>query len=69
MSAIEVQKLDFAAKVTGQDVSIMDRVMRGLTQAVEGTDEKATAARATLRGMGVDAIATNFPDRLRALMG
>jgi hypothetical protein len=35
-------------------VSTLERLMRGLTMAVEGTDQKSEHARETLRGMGVD---------------
>lgn len=57
MSVIEVQKLQFAAQLTGQDVSVLDRMMRGLTMAIEGTDKKAFTAAKTLQGMGVDLVA------------
>jgi hypothetical protein len=57
MTAVEVQRLQFAAQVTGQDIGIVDRMMRGLTMAIEGTDKKAFAAAKTLQDMGVDLVA------------
>jgi len=50
----EVGEFAFAAKAVGSDITIVERLMRGLTMAIEGTDEKSAKARETLRGMGVD---------------
>jgi hypothetical protein len=54
LSAKEVQQFAFAAKASNQDVSIFERTMRGLSQAIEGDDASATKARGILRGFGVD---------------
>ena len=53
MTARQVQQLSYAARITGEDVSILDRMMKGLTAAVEDTSTKGIKARETLSGMGV----------------
>lgn len=50
----EVGQFTFAAKAAGGDVGTLERLMRGLTMAVEGTDAKSQSARETLKGFGVD---------------
>ena len=45
LAAKEVSQYSFAAKAVGQDVSILDRMMRGLTMAVEDNREKGANAR------------------------
>jgi hypothetical protein len=54
LAAKEVGQFSFATKAVGSDISAVERLMRGLTMAVEGTDAKSAAARQTLKGMGVD---------------
>jgi hypothetical protein len=54
LSAKEVGQFGFAAKAVGQDVSVFERTMRGLTMAIEDQSPKGEKARATLRGFGVD---------------
>lgn len=54
LSAKEIGQFSFAAKAAGQDVSIFERLMRGLTSAMEDNSPKGEKARATLRGFGVD---------------
>jgi len=54
MSAREVQQFDYAAKVTGQDIGVVDRMMRGLTQAITDTGSQGIKARETLGKMGID---------------
>ncbi|HEY1898122.1 MAG TPA: hypothetical protein VGG62_17715 [Terracidiphilus sp.] len=54
LNAREVQQFSIAAKVTGQDVSVLQRMMRGLTQAVEDTGTQGKRSREVLKGMGVD---------------
>ncbi len=54
LSTREVGQFTFAAKAAGGDVSTLEKLMRGLTMAVEGTDAKSQAARSTLKGFGVD---------------
>lgn len=56
MSAREVQQFDYAAKVTGQDASILDRMMRGLTQAIDDTSTSGKRGQEVLQRMGVDMI-------------
>lgn len=54
LSTAEVQKFSFAAQAVGADVSSVERLMRGLTIAIEDDSVKAQHARDTLRGFGVD---------------
>jgi hypothetical protein len=54
LAAKEVGQYSFAAKAVGQDVSIVDRLMRGLTMAVEDQTSKGEKARVWLRQWGVD---------------
>src|ERR1035441_88427 len=46
--------LVWAAKMVGQDVSIFERSMRGLTMAVEDNSAKGMKAREWLERFGVD---------------
>src|ERR1019366_4107924 len=43
-----------AARAVGQDISIVERLMRGLSQAADDNSREGEKARATLRGMGID---------------
>src|ERR1035441_2954328 len=54
LSTQEVQAYGFAAKMVGQDVSIFERSMRGLTMAVEDNSAKGQLARGWLEKFGVD---------------
>jgi hypothetical protein len=54
LSTQEVQAFGFAAKMVGQDVSIFERSMRGLTMAVEDNSAKGMKAREWLERFGVD---------------
>jgi hypothetical protein len=54
LAAKEVGQYSFAAKAVGQDVSILDRMMRGLTMAVEDNTTKGEKARVWLTKWGVD---------------
>ena len=54
LAAKEVSQYSFAARAVGQDVTVLDRMMRGLTMAVEDNTEKGKAARAWLVKWGVD---------------
>ena len=54
LGAQEVGQFGFAARAAGQDVSIFERAMKGLTVAVEEDSKQAEKARATLKSMGVD---------------
>jgi hypothetical protein len=50
----EVEQFSFAARMAGQDVSIFDRMMRGLSQAADETSKDGEKARGTLARIGVD---------------
>jgi hypothetical protein len=54
LSTKEVQEFSYAAKAVGQDVSVVERTMRGLTTAIEDTSTKGAVARDVLRSFGVD---------------
>jgi hypothetical protein len=54
LTAKEVGQFGFAAKAVGQDISIVERLMRGLSQAADDNSKEGEKARATLRGMGID---------------
>lgn len=49
----DVEKFSFAAKMAGQDVSIFDRMMRGLSQAADENSKQGDRARETLARLGV----------------
>ncbi|MGA2119326.1 MAG: hypothetical protein ABSH56_31830, partial [Bryobacteraceae bacterium] len=54
LTAKEVGQFGFAAQAVGQDISIVERLMRGLSQAADDNSREGEKARATLRGMGID---------------
>jgi hypothetical protein len=54
LTAKEVGQFSFAAKAMGQDVSIVERLMRGLSQAADDSSREGEKARATLQRMGID---------------
>ena len=54
LTAKEVGQFGFAARAVGQDISIVERLMRGLSQAADDNSREGEKARATLRGMGID---------------
>ncbi|HZT32767.1 MAG TPA: hypothetical protein VE999_01680 [Gemmataceae bacterium] len=54
LTAKEVGQFGFAAKAVGQDISIVERLMRGLSQAADENSREGEKARATLQRMGVD---------------
>jgi hypothetical protein len=54
LTAKEVGQFGFAARAVGQDVSIFERMMRGLTGAVEATGTEGEKARQWLTRFGVD---------------
>lgn len=54
LTAKEVGQFGFAARAVGQDISIVERLMRGLSQAANDNSNEGERARATLRAMGVD---------------
>src|SRR5262249_15294623 len=54
LTAKEVGQFSFAAKAVGQDISIGERLMRGLSRAADDNSQEGEKARATLRAMGVE---------------
>lgn len=54
LAAKEVGQYGFAAKVVGQDISLVERMMRGLTMAIEDQSEKGIAARQWLGRFHID---------------
>jgi len=54
LAAKEVGQFGFAARAVGQDISIVERLMRGLSQAADDNSQEGEKVRTTLRGMGID---------------
>jgi hypothetical protein len=50
----EVGQFSFAAKAVGQDISIVERMMRGLSQAESDNSKEGEKAKSTLKNMGVE---------------
>ncbi len=50
----EVGQFGYAARMTGQDVSIYEKMMRGLADATDDNSEKGAKAREVMKGMGVE---------------
>src|ERR1035438_7442394 len=53
LTSKEVGQFGFAARAVGQDVSIVERMMRGLSQAPDDTSKDGEKARATMQKLGV----------------
>jgi hypothetical protein len=53
IAATNVEQFAFAAKMSGQNVNIFEKIMRGLSQAENDTSAEGVKARATLASMGV----------------
>ena len=53
LAAKEVGQFGFAAKAVGQDVSVFERTMRGLTEAVADNSEAGDKARKAMEKLGV----------------
>jgi len=53
LTSKEVGQFGFAARAVGQDVSIVERMMRGLSQAADDTSKDGEKARATMQKLGV----------------
>jgi hypothetical protein len=53
LAAKEVGQFSFAAKAVGQDISVFERSMRGLTEAVTDTTDAGDKAREALKKLGV----------------
>src|SRR5579885_1878612 len=54
LTAKEVGQFGFAARAVGQDISIVERLMRGLSQAADENSREGEKARATLERMGIN---------------
>ena len=54
LTAKEVGQFGFAARAVGQDISIVERLMRGLSQAADENSREGEKARASLQRMGID---------------
>jgi hypothetical protein len=50
----EVEQFNFAARMTGQDGTVYERMMRGLSQAADENSKEGEKARGTLQRLGVD---------------
>jgi hypothetical protein len=59
LTAKEVGEFTFAARAAGQEVSVFERMMRGLSQAADDTSKQGEKARATLERMGVSLVDAN----------
>src|SRR5580658_4595080 len=53
LTAKEVGQFGFAARVAGQDTTIFERMMRGLSEAADDTSKEGEKARTTLQRIGV----------------
>src|SRR5664279_297873 len=53
LTAKEVGQFGFAAKAVGQDISVFERMMRGLTNAITEVSKEGEKARRTLQSLGV----------------
>jgi hypothetical protein len=54
LTAKQFGEFDYAARAVGQDISIVERLMRGLSQAADENNREGEKARATLQRMGID---------------
>jgi len=54
LTAKEVGQFGFASRAVGQDISIVEKLMKGLSRAADDNSTEGEKARATLRGMGID---------------
>ena len=54
LNAEQLGQFSYAARAAGTDLSVVDRLMRGLTLAIEDDTKAGAAQRAVLVGMGVD---------------
>jgi hypothetical protein len=53
LTAKEVGQFGFAARAAGQDTTIFERMMRGLSEAADDTSKEGEKARATMQRIGV----------------
>jgi hypothetical protein len=53
IAATNVEQFAFAAKMSGQDVNVFEKIIRGLSQAEDDTSTEGVKARTTLANMGV----------------
>jgi len=56
LTAKEVGDFTFAARAAGQEVSVFERMMRGLSQAADDTSKEGEKARATMEKLGVSLV-------------
>ena len=54
LTSKEVGQFGFAARLAGQDVSIFERMMRGLSEATSDNSKEGEKAKAALKSMGVE---------------
>ena len=54
LTAKEVGQFGFAARAVGQDISIVERLMRGMAQAANDNSNEGEKARVTMRAMGIE---------------
>ena len=54
LTSKEVGQFGFAARMAGQDISIFERMMKGLSQATSDNSKEGEKAKATLKSLGVD---------------
>jgi hypothetical protein len=54
LTAKEVGQFGFAARAVGQDISIVERLMRGMAQAANDNSNEGEKARTTMRAMGIE---------------
>jgi len=59
LTAKEVGDFTFAARAAGQEVSVFERMMRGLSQAADDTSKEGEKARATMERMGISLVDAN----------
>ena len=54
LTSKEVGQFGFAARMAGQDVSIFERVMKGLSQATSENSQEGEKAKSTLKSLGIE---------------
>lgn len=59
LTAKEVGQFGFAARAAGQDTTIFERMMRGLSEAADDTSKEGEKARTTLQRIGVTMVDAN----------
>ena len=54
LTVTEVGQFSYAARMAGQDVSVYERMMRGLSEAANESSEQGNKARAAMQKLGVE---------------